>query len=48
MRFQRILLVSAPAVSRYGALRVPAGIGYIAQALRDHDVEYRYQDMRIG
>ncbi|OPY67918.1 MAG: coproporphyrinogen III oxidase [Syntrophorhabdaceae bacterium PtaU1.Bin034] len=47
MRFQRVLLASAPAVSRYGALRVPAGIGYIAQVLWDNDIEYDYLDMRI-
>lgn len=47
MRFRKVLLVSAPATSRYGALRVPAGIGYIAQALWDHEVDYDYVDMRM-
>lgn len=47
MRFRRVLLVSAPAVSRYGALRVPAGVGYIAQVLWDNRIEYQYMDMRI-
>lgn len=47
MRFNRVLLVSAPAASRYGGLRVPAGIGYIAQVLADNNIEYRYLDMRL-
>jgi anaerobic magnesium-protoporphyrin IX monomethyl ester cyclase len=47
VRFQRLLLVSAPATSRYGALRVPAGIGYIAQALKNGNIDYAYTDMRI-
>jgi len=34
-------------VSRYGGLRVPAGIGYIAQVLADNDVEFGYRDMRL-
>lgn len=48
MRFKRVLLVSPPSTSRYGGLRVPAGIGYIAQALYDNSIEYDYIDMRIG
>ena len=48
MRFQRVLLVSPPSLSRYGGLRVPAGIGYIAQVLHDNSIEYDYVDMRIG
>ncbi len=48
MRFNRVLLVSPPAESRYGGLRVPAGVGYIAQALEDRQIEYDYLDMRIG
>jgi radical SAM superfamily enzyme YgiQ (UPF0313 family) len=48
MRFQKILLVSPPSSSRYGGLRVPAGIGCIAQALHDNCIEYEYVDMRIG
>ncbi len=48
MRFGKVLLVSPPSLSRYGGLRVPAGIGYIAQALHDNSIEYDYVDMRIG
>jgi radical SAM superfamily enzyme YgiQ (UPF0313 family) len=47
MRFKKVLLVSAPAASRYGALRVPAGVGYIARSLWDNNIEYGYVDMRI-
>jgi anaerobic magnesium-protoporphyrin IX monomethyl ester cyclase len=48
MRFSRVLLVSPPSRSRYGGLRVPAGVGCIAQALYDNSIEYGYVDMRIG
>jgi radical SAM superfamily enzyme YgiQ (UPF0313 family) len=48
MRFNRVLLVSPPAASRYGGLRIPAGVGYIAQALFDGGIDYEYVDMRIG
>jgi radical SAM superfamily enzyme YgiQ (UPF0313 family) len=48
MRFKRVLLVSPPTPSRYGGLRVPAGIGHIAQSLYDNGIEYDYVDMRIG
>ena len=48
MRFNKVLLVSPPSSSRYGGLRVPAGVGCIAQALYDNSIEYEYVDMRIG
>ena len=48
MRFNKVLLVSPVAASRYGGLRVPAGIGNIAQALWDKSIDYEYVDMRIG
>ena len=48
MRFRKVLLVSPPSNSRYGGLRVPAGIGHIAQALYDRSIEYEYIDLRIG
>jgi len=48
VRFKKILLISPPSASRYGGLRVPAGIGYIAQVLYDHSIEYDFIDMRIG
>lgn len=48
MRFNKVLLISPPSISRYGGLRVPAGVGHIAQALFDNNIGYRYIDMRIG
>lgn len=48
MRFHRVLLLSPPSHSRYGGLRVPAGIGYVAQALQDAGIGYEYLDMRVG
>lgn len=48
MRFEKVLLISPPSASRYGGLRVPAGVGYVAQALYDNSIEYDYVDMRIG
>lgn len=48
MRFNKVLLVSPPSASRYGGLRVPAGIGYIAQVLHNNSIRYDYIDMRIG
>lgn len=48
MRFKRVFLVSPSSSSRYGGLRVPAGIGYVAQALQDNSIEYDCVDMRLG
>lgn len=48
MGYNKVLLVSPPSDSRYGGLRVPAGIGYIAQALYDNEIDYKFIDMRIG
>ena len=48
MRFKSVLLLSPPSSSRYGGLRVPAGIGYIAQSLYDHSIDYDYLDMRMN
>lgn len=48
MGFSKMLLVSPPSNSRYGGLRVPAGIGYIAQALYNEEIDYKFIDMRIG
>ena len=44
---KKILLVSPLSSSRYGGLRVPAGIGYIAQALYENSIDYEFIDMRI-
>ncbi len=48
MKYNRVLLISPPSTSRYGGLRIPSGIGYIAQSLQDNQIEYEYVDMRIG
>ncbi|OHB59805.1 MAG: hypothetical protein A2173_00925 [Planctomycetes bacterium RBG_13_44_8b] len=48
MRFKKVLLVSPPSPSFFGGLRVPAGIGHIAQVLYDNAIDYDYVDMRIG
>jgi radical SAM superfamily enzyme YgiQ (UPF0313 family) len=48
MKFEKVFLVSAPAASPHGGLRVPSGIGYIAQALHDNSIPYEYLDMRIA
>lgn len=48
MGFKKVMLVSPPSSSRYGGLRVPAGIGYIAQSLYENEIDYDYIDMRIG
>ncbi len=48
MRFERVLLVSPPSGSHYGGLRLPAGVGYIAQSLYDNAIEYDFIDMRLG
>ena len=48
MRFKRVLLISPPSQSRYGGLRVPAGIGQIAQVLYDNNIDYQFVDMRLG
>lgn len=47
-RFERVFLISPPSSSRYGALRVPAGLGQIAQALQERSIEYECLDMRLG
>ena len=46
--FNKIFLISPPSSSRYGGLRVPAGIGHIAQALQDKKIRFDYMDMRLG
>ena len=48
MKYKKVLFVSPPSNSRYGGLRVPAGIGYLAQALFNEEIDYGYVDMRIG
>lgn len=48
MRFEKVFLISPPSSSRYGGLRVPAGLGHIAQALQDNRIKYDCLDMRLG
>ena len=48
MRFKKVLLVSPVSKSYIGGLRIPAGIGHIAQVLSDNSIDYEYIDMRIG
>jgi len=48
MKYNKVLFISPPSTSRYGGLRVPAGIGYLAQALYNEEIDYGYVDMRIG
>jgi len=48
LRFTKVFLLSPPSSSRYGGLRVPAGLGQIAQALENSKIKYECMDMRIG
>ena len=44
--FQRVLLIAPPSSSHMGAIRPPAGLGFIAQALLENGIEYAVADMR--
>lgn len=48
MFIKKVLLVNPPAKAAYGALRPPAGLGYIAQTLLEHGIEYEILDMLLG
>lgn len=49
MRYSRILLVFPDYKGgHYGALRPPAGLGYIAEALKTAGIEYEVVDMAAG
>lgn len=45
--FSRVLLISPPSSSYLGGVRPPAGLGYLAQALRESSVECWGEDMRV-
>ncbi|HEB12838.1 MAG TPA: radical SAM protein [Actinobacteria bacterium] len=49
MRYQKVLLVNISVPNSYlGPVRPPAGLGYVAQALRDNGIEYDVVDMLLG
>ncbi|NQT22321.1 MAG: radical SAM protein [Candidatus Omnitrophica bacterium] len=49
MRYRRILLLNPYyPYTRFGAFRPPAGLGYIAEALRRQNIEYDVLDMALG
>ena len=48
MRHNRVLLISPPSSSYLGAARPPQNLGFLAQALVDHGIEYDVLDMRLG
>ncbi len=46
--FNNILLVAPPSSSYLGAVRPPAGLGYLAQALHDSGISCYVEDMRTS
>jgi radical SAM superfamily enzyme YgiQ (UPF0313 family) len=49
MRYKKVLLVFPDYKGgHFGALRPPAGLGYIAEALAIHKIEYEVCDMAVG
>ncbi|MCL4488726.1 MAG: B12-binding domain-containing radical SAM protein [Chloroflexi bacterium] len=44
--FNRILLLQPPSSSYLGAIRPPAGLGYLSQALEENHIEHQVLDMR--
>jgi radical SAM superfamily enzyme YgiQ (UPF0313 family) len=46
--FKRVLLIAPPSSSYLGAVRPPANLGYLAQALADAGIEYAVEDMRTS
>ena len=49
MKYRKVLLLFPDyAGGHFGALRPPAGIGYLAQILQDEGVEYDVLDMATG
>jgi len=45
--YKKVLLIAPPSSSYLGAVRPPAGLGYLAQALRESDIECKAIDMRV-
>ncbi len=48
MRFTKVLLITPPVKSKIGPIRPNIGLGYIAQVLEDHNIEYDILDMLLG
>lgn len=48
MSIKRVLLVNPRTTAEWAGLRPPAGLGYLAQALRENDIEYDILDMQLG
>ena len=48
MRFNKVLLITPPVKSKIGPIRPNIGLGYIAQVLEDHAIEYDVLDMLLG
>lgn len=49
MRYKKIFLINMSIPNSYlGAIRPPAGLGYISQALEDHGIAYDVVDMLLG
>ena len=49
MRYKKVLLVNPPVPGAYmGPIRPPVGLGYLAQNLSLHGVEYDILDMTLG
>jgi radical SAM superfamily enzyme YgiQ (UPF0313 family) len=46
--FKRVLLVAPSSSSYLGAVRPPANLGYLAQALADAGIDYAVEDMRTS
>jgi anaerobic magnesium-protoporphyrin IX monomethyl ester cyclase len=44
--FRRVLLIAPPSSTFLGAVRPPSGLGYLAQALLENDIEYSIWDIR--
>jgi radical SAM superfamily enzyme YgiQ (UPF0313 family) len=44
--FEKVLLIAPPSSSYLGAVRPPAGLGYVAQALLEAGIQCKVEDMR--
>jgi len=45
--FKRVFLIAPPSSSYLGAVRPPAGLGYLAQSLHEGGIECAVEDMRV-
>ena len=45
--FKRVFLIAPPSSSYLGGVRPPAGLGYLAQALREAGIQCSAADMRV-